>query len=886
MTEIVEFLVSTPCNNENEPSGYRVIELKDNELSLVKVRRPDPKFDKDVTTQAFCYLRPKDREIVPQSLTSGIIDCSDYLFIGKSNGLIEVIQDYQYRSEKNLSLDPDYLLACIPENYIENVLANRVVVNIEYKDGLLYCSQSSGGIYVFILNLPSDYEQVDNYHNISNEVDKETNFENDELTKTGRTHPSTNVNIPSDSNSRINNDTRDTIIADSPTYSELNDDLHCREINDLYKETQYTGRSPLKHLCYFLIPHTFTPSNVKKTLDYYMSLYHDIYIYRPSIRLVLEQGISQFHINPFDRLSFLTASPGSPLMIRKIVLPLTYLNYLLTYITLKKRVQQLYVQEVIPWEKLAIENGFHSFAYWLAYESVYGYESVSSTLWDAVVQNQGTGCLKSTIVWKQASNSSNDDKIEKFYREIHTDLTEQDDQSDINDYGENFINDDYITSFFDHIDSPDFIDQSPNINGINSNRDARRRNNFTNTFGASNDVNVNISNTRHSNFSDNSHLRSNLNPTRRSSNARLRRNNRLSLNSSFRRATYDINSFVRRVKRNTFLCDFKVINESEFYKSRQFSRHSANNGNVSSISNSNNSSNNSSTAHNIHLNNSIERMSALNSQRNHDNETLPSFLIDKYKNMYIVGIDKFLILSVFKPKYQDEETLRLEVYHNRSNTEGDLYFSNNNTSSNNKCEETHNIFSGYGDRKKGSNDKLNNTEFENDKFTNAILRLTSFKKVFILTDLLCLILDTCGVLLVDINNITDPQNLSNNHLSAIKIAPYDIGLINDAIVTMAQYDTGSNVIITRFSIIVTCLPGEIKAFKVDFNSNSKIGRVFFQDCLRLTSRDRFVDKLSLIYHSAYNKTSEKRSGSDEIQIRNKFIKKVKMNNKFNQPPQT
>ncbi|CCK68739.1 Gid12p KNAG_0B02970 [Huiozyma naganishii CBS 8797] len=697
MPNPIRFVVSTPCNQKGKPSGYRILELNNKRLSVVSYKK-DKATDIGVTTQIFCYLKPKSRSVIPDHLNYDDVDHSDYMFVGKSNGLIEVIQDYEYKVSNTISLEPNFVLRCSPEDYSNGMFPDYVMIGLEYKDGLLYCCLSSGRIYTFILNLPEDYKQCDN------------------------------LCLP---------DMPSTWKDQSfPSYFDPSEEIQSRETSDFLSKTEYTGRTKLKHICYYLIPIEKPKTTVPRSILYFIDLYRQQYIYRPSMLICLEDSVSGFQINPFDKLSFLTVSPRNPIMIRKVILPRTYLNYFITFSHIKKRIQEIIKQEIIPWEDVAIENGFHSFAFWMACESVYGYESISSTLWNEILENHGTGYLKSTVVWKQSHSRADDKLYESLYR-----MTNEQSQENI----------------------------------------------YT--------------------------------PTSRPQPRTTRSLQRHVLNEPVdfpQYSKWELNSFIRNVRKKSYTVDFNVISSirhpGEIHHGTNTStgRRTQFRHNGDEIRLRSNSSE------------ILEGDQMLGESEQEDSEffteeleTTTSFLTDRYKSMEIVAIDTFLILSVFRPKYQDEAILKIDSFNNQTIRTNDDYL-------------------------------RSSTDDEEILFDEILSRLSSFKKLFILTEYLYVVIDVNGILVVDKRKIKDTECFSKNDYGAFKVAGYNFGLVSDALFVSHSLTERRSSYNMEFVMIVTCLPGEIKAFGVVFNSDSKIGQVTPQDSLRLKKRNTFVDKLLLI----------------------------------------
>lgn len=885
---IIKFVVSTPCNSNSQPSGYRVIQLKDKKLSSLPINynktyknhnnknkniqnnkthcynnnnsnintknNNNNVTDIGVTTKAFCYLKPYAGGIIPDSQNLSIMDYSDYMLISKSNGLIEIVQDYQYKVNCNLPLSPDYVLACIPDGFTPDSKHTGVTIGLEFKEGLLYCCQSNGNIYIFILNLPTNYIQSNNLFDLNNIISQEYSttstdytisiknhiIRNNNNNNSNRSNNSRTYNIPKHINrSIISYGANET--ARLKTYIEDSEDIQARQITDFFKETQYTGRTRLKHICYYLTPFQFdfNPTPKKHTLLHYMKVYKDQYVYRPSICISLNQGISHFHINPFDRLSFLIGSQFDPIMIRKVILPMTYLNYLITYLNLKKRGQKKYQMEIIPWEKIAMENGFNSFALWIAYESVYGFETVSQTLWDDIRNDGGTGYLKSTVVWKQGSTHLIDTRNDtKNYNADHN----------------NTLDHPYVSSDFLY-----HFSRSPIVPNDIRNRRGRRGRETSHTLVRGNTILRNSSRSRPQCLEPSSKLRS--------------------------------NSFFKNLQTDKALADFSVVDTNCFKNNFKTSLIFQNKSHLSSNKNDNYEfiSPNLSNVHTTSYTESLNRkLNPISNSTTSDTLDVPStysnynynynlsnlgtsFLTAKYKTMEILKVDKSLVLSLFKPKCQDDEIAKTDLFFSRK------CLNNISIGSTKKDAEL------ITDNKKKINQEKN---VEKLTFDKASQNLSSFKKMFRLTKSLCLIVDTSGLLLVNlenfeggvrnINNIQDLhylssiKNISND--SAVRLSIFDIGLINDAIVVMESFDLEPSHHIIRLNIITTCLPGDIKAFEVEFDSNNLIGSTVLYDCLRLTDVNRFTDKMALLDCNIGTKFRNKRAFSDDFSLNCEYFK--------------
>ncbi|CAI4315908.1 ASN_collapsed_G0007500.mRNA.1.CDS.1 [Saccharomyces cerevisiae] len=369
----IQFAVSTPCNTKGKPSGYRLFEFKNDRLALVPSERGCTKVDVNANIQAFCYLRPNGRDTSISPDATHILDSCDYMVLAKSNGFIEIISNYQYKIKNGLRLAPSYILRCTPEDFESNFFSDYMIAGLEYSQGLLYCCMCSGRIYAFVMNLPTDYIQ---YKNMYNPMFPDCFF-------------------------KVHHD---------------NNTTHSSEEEKLFEgSTRYTGRSCSKHICYFLLP--IEPSHLRSSpvVSSFCNMYQGLPIYRPSMYLHIERGISTFHINPLDRFCFMTVSPRSPLFIRKIILPLTYVTFLSTFISLKNSIQGDTCGEILSWDNVAQQNGFGSLFSWISNKFTFDTDIINSTIWDDIVKYSGTGMLDSGIVWKQRQGHAKDDIYELFH---------------------------------------------------------------------------------------------------------------------------------------------------------------------------------------------------------------------------------------------------------------------------------------------------------------------------------------------------------------------------------------------------------------------------------------------------------------------------------------
>lgn len=673
----VTFAVSTPCSRKGRTSGHRLIKFNEDRLSVIPQERGDIRADTEINVQAFCYLKPKNRDVLPGCMDSGILDSSDYMLLAKSNGFIEIIQDYQYKLENYLPLAPNFLMKCIPEEDPDFGF-DCMIAGLEYREGLLYCCMCSGRIYIFVLNLPYDYLQAQNSTVASQKPDLYRCNSFYGTTHSGR-------------------------------------EAQSMEEATFFLNMKFTGRSRLKHICYYLLP--MEPEHARSSPSIYpfCNVYEGKIIYRPSMYVQLDEGVSGFRINPLDRFSFLTVSSRLPLMIRKVMLPMVYVDFFVTFVSIKQRIQQAKAEEVISWNKLAREAGYDSLVNWVVSEPLHEVDNLGSVAWEDLARCDGISVIRTITVWMQRQGHIKDDLYELFHR------------GDL----------------------------------VGSNSSSR---------SASSEPRP-------------------LSRRRRSSRFALQRANALREPVDLPCSTsWELDLFMRDVRRNTFTVDFEIV-QSNFDSNR----------------------------------------SEGSNQDEEGEGTRTSFLTDSYRNMDIICIDYYLSLSVFRPKYFDEALIKVDSFHNEEREE------------------------------------IMNDSTENSIMRKSLATLSSFKKLFMLTDSLCMVLDTCGVILLNRRHLLNTKNLLHNEAHAIRVASFKIGLISDAIVIadlLNECDDCGAMDVT-YKLLVTCVPDQILAFKGKFFAHSKIGDLVLCDSLKLNRKQKFVDKICLLDYDAMSEYRKRSHSTSE-----------------------
>lgn len=672
MSKKISFAVSTPCNAKGKPSGYRLVEYSDKGLYILPHEKDDLRSDIDINVQAFCYLKPRDRTIVPSYVNESLMDSSDYMVVAKSSGFVEIIQDFNYKSQNGLTLSPDYVLKCTPEGFPE-LRCDSMVAGLQYLEGLLYCCMCSGKIYVYVLNLPHDYVQAES------------------SIVTGQ-HP-------------------ELFYRNRNPDSSLGRDSRSLEEATFYLNMRFTGRSRLKHICYYLLP--MEPDHVSTSPSVFVfgQSYKDSFIYKPSIYVELDQGLTVFRLNPLDRLSFFTVSPRSALMIRKIMLPMVYVDFFVSFVSKKKIYQEMKPEEIVSWDKVAQSMGYECLTTWIQQDPLHELENTGSFAWEELARYAGISTLRTIIVWIQRQGHDKDD----------------------------------ISKLFRRDDVPNGREGGPSSTSESS---LPRR------------------------------LRADMVFRRYD----LREPVDLPCSSNWR-----LDSFVRGIRKNTFTVDFKVVQSFSYLAQDDV------------------------------------QLEAVGDER-----TRTSFLTDSYRHMDIVCIDRYLSLSVFRPRYDDVALIKIDTF------QGDLPH------------------------------KLPFTN-ETMALRSVLSNFSSFKKLFMLTDAHCMVLDTHGVLLIDRLAFADTKN-TEVPTHAIKVAPFDIGLITDAILVVTRLDISPCDAEVVYQLIITCIPGQILALEGTFSHNSNIGKLVCSDSLRLKRKDRFVDQICLINYESQGAERKRISGEVDYPI--------------------
>ncbi|XDT31778.1 Hypothetical protein J6889_03093 [Nakaseomyces glabratus] len=211
-----------------------------------------------------------------------------------------------------------------------------------------------------------------------------------------------------------------------------------------------------------------------------------------------------------------------------------------------------------------------------------------------------------------------------------------------------------------------------------------------------------------------------------------------------------------------------------------------------------------------------------------EDDVIVSFLTDKYRNLDIYSIEKFLKFHVFRPRLMNEPLVEINVYPNHQYSE------------------------------------FSNTKDSRERFDEILSQVCSFKKLFVLTEKIILIIGSGGVLLLDRSLLKYMNHLSDNPIESICIIKIDLGLLNDAILLVDRFETCKDCsgVLLNFQLITTNLSGEINSYNCMMRPHSRIGSYECTDSIQLTKVGKFVDKLIFITDFKEQVSSRKRSQSD------------------------
>ena len=88
----------------------------------------------------------------------------------------------------------------------------------------------------------------------------------------------------------------------------------------------------------------------------------------------------------------------------------------------------------------------------------------------------------------------------------------------------------------------------------------------------------------------------------------------------------------------------------------------------------------------------------------------------------------------------------------------------------------------------------------------------------------------------------------------MKVTLFRMGMISDSIIVVDNYEKcrncnlngGCNDFNMAYTLIVGSVDGSILALRGNFKPHSKLGELELRDSLRVTEKERYIDKLSLI----------------------------------------
>lgn len=311
-----------------------------------------------------CYIRPQGAWNPPTSPQEGIVENSDYMLLARSDGIIEIHKDYQYKLDHYETMVADFELVCDFTHRDEVDGREFSIVALEYKQGLLYCCTQTGQINVFILNLPSNYAQARDM-------------------------------IP------CTQQTTDPGVGFARSSSQA---------AQFFLNIKFTGRTRFKHICYYLDPvsakhrgkPSMAPARQGHTVPYRQSFYIE------SFRM-----ISRFRVNPLDALSYFMLGQDTGLAMHKIRFPSEYLRFLTTIKGLRDSIsgsksEGLISNETEPDGPFNVNTVFDT-------QDQYSTPTEDDIMFRRSVRaNNGIPELKSFPVWMQ-KNSSREDDIQELF---------------------------------------------------------------------------------------------------------------------------------------------------------------------------------------------------------------------------------------------------------------------------------------------------------------------------------------------------------------------------------------------------------------------------------------------------------------------------------------
>ncbi|AET41328.1 Gid12p Ecym_8032 [Eremothecium cymbalariae DBVPG len=366
---MITFGVSVPGNGKDMVSGYRLFTFQNDKLAPLPVIL-DNATDRNVMIQKFCYLKPKDRIITPECQNGGLMDSSDYLLVAKSNGIIEIFRDYRYKVTQDIELKPDFILTCLPVGHDRSTL-DLTIAGLEFKDGLLYCCTKDGDLYIFILNLPTDYIQLENIYNP--------------------------IGTP------------DVFDIAAPNMRDSNK----LEEGILFVYSKFTGRTKLQHICYYCHP-------MGQQISIYPQLkvlYPNIPYFKPCIYVNLKKEVSNFRINPLDRFSFITTAPRIPLTIYKIHLPKLFTDFFIKFVKLKRTVLKRCPREIQDIDEASTSIYSCKFLDFLRFDFRGIQTDMDPRTWNSLMTNDYVVELTYSCVWRQRQGNIKDDLYMLFHRQ-------------------------------------------------------------------------------------------------------------------------------------------------------------------------------------------------------------------------------------------------------------------------------------------------------------------------------------------------------------------------------------------------------------------------------------------------------------------------------------
>ncbi|CCE66238.1 hypothetical protein TPHA_0P00800 [Tetrapisispora phaffii CBS 4417] len=718
----ISFIVSTASKDENHNSINLVyFEYKDKKLHWHpgKYILGDTlnAHDRLGEIQKFCYVKPGSH-ISGETRNDGNLgdDISDYLFIAKKNGVIEVIKDFKKKVTESKDLIADFKMTCNLLPYFRDAEKPNAfdIISLEYFNGILYCSTRVGKVYSFFLNLPNYYRQVNNFFN-----------------------------------SKAQDDGIYSIFKESYTPDNFENP------NIFEKLTMYVTNEGWQDICYFLKP---TIDTLKDGCGYTK----DALYFRASFCVDIKRNIESCHVNPLDRYSLLISSNNINMSIEKFNIPQYFYYWLFSFLSKKTNTQN---------KLKSYQDG-----------------------------KQSESKINSKCVLKPPSTRI--DRLKKM-SDYLTESYERGDDGHFNQYNRNaelVEPSDYTSPQFNPITHEEQLFEPEVLAAFNNRRmldhDLVLSNN--NVAIIPSYICWEFKNGKEKTFNTVSFLE------RRS----LRRRNREMFNEILNHG----GNWVPNIDDSISTHSNSLSNTSTTSLDK---RHSSKNPFLL-----------------------LDFYACYNSNSATNNISEIDFLTPNYSKLKLISISRNNSIEVFKPKYQNIPSLKIDSFK-------------------------------YVEDEKETLETFNMKCFK-DKMT--ISSLTSFQKLFKINENLSLIIDEAGLLIIDTENITNIDNLSDNNDKILKIALFNFGKIKDVIIYINQFNEcmyeyplkhnfeDEHDYCNDFSIsltaIVTTDADHILGLNGVFICHSKLGKLELTDSIITKNNHKTVELLQFLDFSTVQNTKK------------------------------